>query len=387
LTTFKRDAQFWYIASQLGILGFFMGGFGPAQPLLQSDQGTSGLVAGLHGTSLGFSSLIAGQLNARLVHRFGRFTTSWIGMLTFLAGALGFIVLQPPALTISATALIGFGVTVMINNGVTFLSHNHARNSTVAIAQANGFNSSMYLLGTVTIGTLASLGLSWRLGLFIVFPLALLAYKVSKRHINEIHEKSESGRQRGALGKRYWIGWIGLTFAISAEFSTTFWSAAHLREKFSLSSGNATTAVLCFALGMALGRWYGTLVFPRIDVDVRTLILIIIQFFGFIVFWASPIVPLSLIGLFLTGLGTSAQFALFSLRLLRFASDKPDLAIGVSALGAGVAIGCAPFLIGSLSDQVGIASSFLLVPLFILLAGVTLLVRSDSRDGVREKSA
>jgi len=44
-------------------------------------------------------------------------------------------------------------------------------------------------------------------------------------------------------------------------------------------------------------------------------------------------------------------------------------------------------LIGSLSDQVGIASSFLLVPLFILLAGVTLLVRSDSRDGVRENSA
>ncbi|MFM7462590.1 MAG: MFS transporter, partial [Actinomycetota bacterium] len=174
MTTFKRDAQFWYIASQLGILGFFMGGFGPAQPLLQSDQGTSGLVAGLHGTSLGFSGLIAGQLNARLVHHFGRFTTSWIGMLTFLAGALGFIVLQPPALTISATALIGFGVTVMINNGVTFLSHNHARNSTAAIAQANGFNSSMYLLGTVAIGTLASLGLSWRLGLLIVFPLALL---------------------------------------------------------------------------------------------------------------------------------------------------------------------------------------------------------------------
>lgn len=364
-----------------------MGGFGPAQPLLQSDQGTSGLVAGLHGTSLGFSGLIAGQLNARLVHHFGRFTTSWIGMLTFLAGALGFIVLEPPALTISATALIGFGVTVMINNGVTFLSHNHAGNSTVAIAQANGFNSSMYLLGTLAIGTLASLGLSWRLGLLIVFPLALLVYKVSKRHINEIHEKSDAGRQRGALGKRYWIGWLGLTFAISAEFSTTFWSAAHLREKFSLSSGNATTAVLCFALGMALGRWYGTLVFPQIDVDIRTLILIIIQLFGFIVFWASPIVPLSLIGLFLTGLGTSAQFALFSLRLLRFASDKPDLAIGVSALGAGVAIGCAPFLIGSLSDQVGIASSFLLVPLFILLAGVTLLVRSDSRDGLREKLA
>jgi predicted MFS family arabinose efflux permease len=238
----------------------------------------------------------------------------------------------------------------------------------------------MYLLGTVAIGTLASLGLSWRLGLLIVFPLALLAYRLSKRHIDEIHEKSEDGRQRGPLGKRYWIGWLGLTFAISAEFSTTFWSAAHLREKFSLSSGNATTAVLCFALGMALGRWYGTLVFPRIDVDVRAFILILIQLFGFLIFWASPMVVASLVGLFLTGLGTSAQFALFSLRLLRFAKDKPDLAIGVSALGAGVAIGCAPFLIGSLSDQKGIATSLLLVPIFILLAGVTLLLRSDVRE-------
>jgi predicted MFS family arabinose efflux permease len=131
---------------------------------------------------------------------------------------------------------------------------------------------------------------------------------------------------------------------------------------------------------MALGRWYGTLVFPRIDVDVRAFILILIQLFGFLIFWASPMVAASLVGLFLTGLGTSAQFALFSLRLLRFAKDKPDLAIGVSALGAGVAIGCAPFLIGSLSDQKGIATSLLLVPVFILLAGVTLLLRSDVRE-------
>ena len=365
-----------------------MGGFGPAQPLLQSDQGTSGLVAGLHGTSLGLSGLIAGQLNAQMVHHWGRIKTSWIGMALFLTGAIAFITLQPPELTITATALIGFGVTVIINNGVTFLSHNHSAHSPIAIAQANGFNSSMYLLGTISIGLLASLDWSWRLGLLLVFPVAALAYRYSQRHVTEIHEKSEDGPQRGDLGWKYWIGWVGLTFAISAEFSTTFWSAAHLREKFSLSSGNATTAVLCFALGMAIGRWYGTLIFPKIDVDLRTFALVLIQFTGFFIFWAAPHVVISLLGLFLTGLGTSAQFALFSLRLLRFAKEKPDLAIGKSALGAGVAIGFAPFAIGSLSDQIGIARSFLLVPIFIALASLTLLLRSDERAlGKLKKSA
>ena len=72
---FKHDATFWSVALQSAVVGFFMGGFGPAQPLLQSDQGTSGTIAGLHGTSLGLASILAGLLNARVVHKFGRFKT------------------------------------------------------------------------------------------------------------------------------------------------------------------------------------------------------------------------------------------------------------------------------------------------------------------------
>ncbi|NDE47799.1 MAG: MFS transporter, partial [Actinobacteria bacterium] len=38
-TTYKRDRVFWLVSFQTGIYGYFMGGFGPAIPLLQADQG------------------------------------------------------------------------------------------------------------------------------------------------------------------------------------------------------------------------------------------------------------------------------------------------------------------------------------------------------------
>jgi len=72
-SAYKRDKVFWLVALQTGVFGVFMGGFGPALPLLQEDQGTSGAVAGLHGTALGLASIIAGALNARVAHKFGRY--------------------------------------------------------------------------------------------------------------------------------------------------------------------------------------------------------------------------------------------------------------------------------------------------------------------------
>jgi predicted MFS family arabinose efflux permease len=129
---------------------------------------------------------------------------------------------------------------------------------------------------------------------------------------------------------------------------------------------------------MALGRWFGVSLFHRIDIDPRTLFFVILQLTGFLLFWNVTVIEIALIGLFATGLGASTQFTLFSTRLIRFAQDKPDLAIGISAWGAGLAIGFAPFLVGALSDQVGILKAYTVVPIFIMIAGVTLLLRSDS---------
>ena len=93
VSTLRRDRVFWLAALQTGVFGIFMGGFGPALPLLQEEQGASAAVAGLHGTALGLASIVAGTFNARIVHQFGRMKSVWLGLAIFNFGALGFVLL------------------------------------------------------------------------------------------------------------------------------------------------------------------------------------------------------------------------------------------------------------------------------------------------------
>jgi predicted MFS family arabinose efflux permease len=161
-----------------------------------------------------------------------------------------------------------------------------------------------------------------------------------------------------------------MIFCIAAEFAIAFWAAALLREKTAISAPLATTLVLAFPMGMMLGRWFGTYLFPQIDIDMRLKLIIALQGLSFIVFWKSEILVLSFLALLIVGFGTSMQFALSTLRLLRFGKDKPDLAIGKSSLGAGFAIGLSPLFLGFLADRLGIIDAFLLVPALVICAFV-----------------
>ena len=367
---YKRDNVFWLVALQTGVFGIFMGGFGPAIPLLQADQGTSGAIAGLHGTALGVASIIAGYLNAAIAHRFGRYKSIWLGLTIFNIGAMAFIVLPYAWQTIPAILFAGVGLSMTVNNSLMYLSSHYERHAPRAVSQANGVNSAFVLLGNLIIGIIAGTQFSWRLGLLVCIPFAVILYLTLGRHHNPEHIPDEEGHQRGSLPLKYWVSWLGLMFTISAEFAIAFWSAALLREKATLSAAIATTLVLAFPFGMMIGRWFGTYLFPELNIDTRLRLIIALQGLSFMVFWISSNPWISFVTLFFVGLGTSMQFALSTLRLLHFGREKPDLAIGKSSYSAGIAIGLSPLLLGFLADIFGIVQGFLLVPILIFCAFV-----------------
>lgn len=377
---YSRDRIFWLLALQTGVFGIFMGGFGPALPLLRADQGTSAAIAGLHGTALGVASIIAGYLNAPVVHKFGRYKSIWLGLIVFNIGAMSFIILPKPWQTITAILLAGIGLSTAVNNSFTYLSSHYKQNSARALSQANGVNSFFVLLGNFVVGMIAGTQFSWRLGLILCLPFAIILYLLLGRQHNPEHVPDESGRQRGSLSAKYWLSWTGLLFTIAAEFAIAFWGAALFREKTGVTAATATTLMLAFPLGMMVARWFGTYVLPELSVDARLKLIIALQGISFMVFWTSEIVITSFIALFAVGMGTSMQFALSSLRLLTIEKDKPDLAMGKSSLSAGIAIGLSPLFLGFLADEFGIVNGFLLVPTLILAAfTIVALVPSETR--------
>jgi len=367
LNKLHRDSTFWIITSQVTILNLFLGGFGPAQPLLREEQNTSLTIAGLHGTMMGLASVIAGALQTSLVHKFGRKNSAWLGLTIFALGVPIFAAGNSVSVTLPATLFLSTGFAITINNAITQLSHHYPKNSDLAISQMNGVNSAGYVFGTVIVGTLAFYGISWRLGLLACVPMVILVYILGRNKIERSHDH-DVPKQVGKLSRQYWIAWFGFYASISSEFATAFWAATLIIDR---TGADAAISILCIATlgtGMGLGRWFGPVVLKQFSVDNRVKIFLVLQMISFAAFWLSHNLTISILLLLFIGLGISGQFAMISIRLIRLSDNRPDLAMGYSAYAAGIAIASAPFLLAFIGDYIGISRAYLIVPVYIAIS-------------------
>ena len=373
--SFHRDRFFWVAAIQTAVVNLYLGGFGPAQSLLRADQGTSLTIAGLHGTAMGVASILAGWANPRIAHKYGRSKASWIGLSIFIVGLTLFVVSPPVYITLPATLITGFGVSLVINTMLTKMSHHFGKAAEIAIPQANGIASVGFVTGTALIGTIAiAFPNVWRLGLLLALPVALVLFLVGREKNEDEHVPDEDGPQGGKLSRSFWIAWIGFVACISSEFATSFWAAALLKDRVGSTAAISTVAIVALGTGMGIGRWYGGLVLKNLKLDTQLLSIIALQFVGFVGFWLSHNMFISLFCLLAVGMGISMQFALSSIRLIGLSDGRPDLAIGRASLAAGTAIAGAPFLLGILGDSFGISRAYIMV--FVLIAVAFVIVKA-----------
>lgn len=371
---FQRDKFFWVVALQTAVVNFYLGGFGPAQSLLRDDQKTSLAIAGLHGTAMGLASIFAGWANPHIAHKYGRNKASWIGLSIFSLGLALFVASPPVIFTIPATFITGFGISIVINSMLTKMSHYHGKAAEVSIPQANGIASIGFVAGTALIGTIAiAYPTLWRLGLLLSIPAAVVLYIVGREKNEDDHVPDEEGPQSGRLSSKFWVSWVGFVACISSEFATSFWAAALLKDRVNSTAAVSTVAIVALGAGMGFGRWYGGLLLKNYKLDNQLLAIIGLQFLGFLGFWLSHNMLISLICLFAVGLGISMQFALSSIRLISLSGGRPDLAIGRASLAAGFAIAGAPFLLGLLGDSFGISRAYIMV--FVLIIAAFVIVK------------
>lgn len=364
-----RDSYFWTIALQTFAVNFFLGGFGPAQPLLRADQHTSLTIAGLHGTAMGFASIIAGLMNPHLAHRFGRDNTAWLGLGIFSIGIFIIVFSPPVQFTILGSLIAGFGTSIVINNFVTSVNKHYGKAAPFAVMQANAIGSVGYVFGTITVGTIANVFREqWRLGILLILPVVAYLYFIRRDKSLTDHVPSEHGPQNGTMSLKFWISWVGFIACIASEFATSFWAADLVRDRTNASPAISTLTVVALGTGMGIGRWYGARLLRSYEPDTQLKIFIATQFVGFTVLWFSHNLTISIVAILVVGLGISSQFALSSIRLIGLSDGRPDLAIGKSSMAAGLAIGGAPFALGVLGDHLGISRAYIMVPVLILIS-------------------
>lgn len=367
MSKIKLDAYFWTVCGQVTILNFFLGGFGPAQPLLREEQGTSLTVAGLHGTAMGLAAIISSFIHPTLVHKVGRKNASWAGLAIFSLFLPFFTLGNSVYMTLAAVLFACTGFNFVIMSSVPLLSHHYPKHADVVVSQSNGINSAGYVFGTVIVGTLATWGISWRLGLMLALPAAFAIYFFGRNKIHDSHDH-DAPKQSGKLSRGYWFAWLGFFASIASEFATAFWAASLISDRTGAKATISTICVAALGTGMGIGRWYLPVWLKNFNIDKRLELILYLQLAAFGVFWFSHNLQLSLISLLLVGIGISGQFSLSMLRMIKLSDGRPDLAMGRSSLAAGLAIATSPFLLAFTGDRIGISKAYLMVPVIILVA-------------------
>nr|MBP7213053.1 MFS transporter [Anaerolineaceae bacterium] len=122
-------------------------------------------------------------------------------------------------------------------------------------------------------------------------------------------------------------------------------------------------------VGMVLGRIIGSRLLHKIERNKVLLSSFALGILGFAIFWLSSSQSLSVIGLFIAGMGVANLYASMITLCFEAAGKERAAAGAATTLASGVAIFALPFALGSLADLISIRYAVLLIPfLFLVLA-------------------
>ncbi len=391
---FVRTGFTWPAYLMLGYYAFLQAALGPLTPFLQGELHLTYTQTSLLTSAFALATILVGLIGggpARLWSRRARF---WLGGIGMWVGAAVLMVSPSFVLALIGPFLMGaFGTVIRtaIEGGLADL---HQGQRATALTEANVIASIGVSSVPLFIGGLQALELGWRPALLV--PLIVLSLLYWRFHRTEVPEQSampaiqEQNQQR--FPSVFWLCWLAMVCCVAMEWCMIVWSAVLLKNTSGLSVNEAATSVSLFFVAEVLGRLIGSRLAGKMETTFLLLIALSTTALGFPLFWLSPLIPLKLSGLVLTGLGIANLYPLTLSAALSVTPTRANATSGRFAFGIGVAIFTAPLILGRMADALSIQRAFSVVLGLLFGASVlTLLVHRlrgrGERRGKRLKDA
>lgn len=362
------------------VWGWLLYSFNPSVPLLADDLRISDAQAGLHGTAMAAGGLVAAFLAPRAVLWWGR-RTAIVGACGVVAlGVSGLVAGPSLAWTLSAMVVLAVGGNVLIASTQVGLALHHGRHASMALSEGNAVGSGVGLLGPLAVGAAVSIGWGWRPGVVVTAGLAVLvgllvaalpaSESLPRRAVPAPPPDESALTPAPARWHRTGAAvmfLVAVVATIAVENATDYWSTALLIDRTGAGAGIATAATAGLVAGMTVVR----LVTARLSLRIPPAQLLgagfLFNVVGWAVVWTTTSTGVALAGLVLSGFGLGVQYPLSIALLLAASPGHSDRAQGDATLYGALSIGVAPFLLGWLSDHVGMHMAFLAVPVFALV--------------------
>lgn len=369
----NRDFPTRVAYAQLAAFGWFIFGMGPSMQFLREDLGLTRTVLSLHNIVGSVGSIGAGLFTAAIIRRVGRGQLSRWASISLAVGIA--LYLGPSVIfTLPGAFLCGFaGITILQCNS-SFLNSHQGLAAPASISEVNALAAGVGLISPIVIGAFVKADIGWRSGIAIGALALILVELWRGRDVSawgaprSTEEHDENHDAPGKMPSSFWWACFALAFTTACEASILTWGPELLRAQTGFTPATATQAIGLVVGAMGLGRWYGSKLMARFDVEVIYRVALSGALLTFFVVWMSHNKILTLVALFLFGAMISVHFPLGITRLMRASQGRPDKGTANSSIASGIAAGFAPFLVAAVGDATSITAAFVLVPIVIASA-------------------
>jgi MFS family permease len=344
---------------------------GAVVPAMRKDLGISATLANAHVSALAIGMMAMGLIAERLAGRFGRRSAIWFGMIGITLGMVLLALAHTVWLTLPIVLIfIGAIGSLVVALTPAALSDHQAGHRSVALAESSVVSGVLGGVVPIAVGLSQRLGYGW--GGASLLPVALLialALRFGRTPVPEPHAPpvQTDATSPIALDRRFWAFFVTLVFTDSFEFGLIF-GAAVLLEYRGMSEDGASTALSLLFWGMLVGRIVGSRLVRRYDPLRMLRITFLLAMAGTLVHWLSPSLPISIVGLFLAGIGISNLYPLTTSLGLQAAGINSSQAGSRLSLATGTSMLISPLIFGILTDAFDIRVAFAAEPVFLLIA-------------------
>ena len=369
----NRDFPTRVAYAQLAAFGWFVFGMGPSMQFLREDLGLTRTVLSLHNIAGSIGSIGAGLFTAAIIRKVGRGQLSRWASIALVVGIA--LYLGPTVLfTLPGAFLCGFaGITILQCNS-SFLNSHQRLAAPASISEVNALAAGIGLVSPIVIGAFVKADIGWRSGIAIG-AVALVIVEIWRgRNVTawgaprNDEEHDENHDVPGKMPTSFWWACFALAFTTACEASVLTWGPELLRLQAGFTPATATQALGLVVGAMGLGRWYGSVLMAKFDVEKIYRFALLGALITFIVVWTSHNKALSLAFLFIFGAMISVHFPLGITRLMRASHGRPDKGTANSSIASGIAAGFAPFLVAAFGDLTSITAAFVVVPIVLASA-------------------
>ncbi|MEM9917166.1 MAG: MFS transporter [Bacteroidota bacterium] len=325
---------------------------------------------GLSLLSMSIGALVFAPITSWLILRFRVGPTLLVGMLLMSISFITPVLAKSFEMLLLAMFLLGM-TTTWINVAVNAAASTvEKRDKTSILAMCHGMFSIGGVIGAVSAGLIASLGISILTHLSILALLSILTiWWIRRPMLNLAHEGATQSRQ---------LQWPTLPvlklsviafFIVMGEVAVMDWSTIHLQHlkssPFVMGLGFAG-----YSLSMAIGRLNGDALIPAIGPRKLVSVGILIGVLGMALAALFPHIPAALAGFTLVGLGFSCVIPTLYGASARVAKNNP--AIGITAIATAGILGVLfgrPML-GYIAEYWGLQFGFALLAVFSIIAAL-----------------